>query len=215
MVRTLGSQPSNRGSTPRSGTIMPKIYTKTGDRGETGLGNGRRVSKDYLRIEAIGAVDEVNAWIGMVQTQNSKLKSQNHNSKLKTNIADCLRKIQNNLFYTGALLGKAKIDNHTKLVRILTERTRELENDIDTLTNELPPLTNFILPGGSVTGAEIHVARTVCRRAERRVVSLMKAENDESLAPVIMYLNRLSDFLFTLARFVNMQAGVEEEKWIL
>ena len=208
MVRTLGSQPSNRGSTPRSGTIMPKIYTKTGDRGETGLGNGRRVSKDYLRIEAIGAVDEVNAWIGMVQTQN-------HNSKLKTNLADCLRKIQNNLFYTGALLGKAKIDNHTQLVRILTERTRELENDIDTLTNELPPLTNFILPGGSVTGAAIHVARTVCRRAERRVVSLMKSENDESLAPVIMYLNRLSDFFFTLARFVNMQAGAEEEKWIL
>ena len=207
MVRTLGSQPSNRGSTPRSGTIMPKIYTKTGDMGETGLGNGRRVSKDYLRIEAIGAVDEVNAWIGIMQ--NSECKIQNYNSKFK--ICEWLKEIQKDLFIVGAIMSQSKLTMNVAI----GERTEFFERAIDTLTNELPPLTNFILPGGSVTGAAIHVARTVCRRAERRVVSLMKSENDESLAPVIMYLNRLSDFFFTLARFVNMQAGAEEEKWIL
>ncbi len=219
---------------------MPKIYTKTGDKGETGLGNGRRVSKDSARVEAIGAVDEVNAFLGVVsakcgptfgwQTQISKLsprklsgqESQNltpnvfgaGNSKLKTNAADSLRKIQKDLFYIGACLGKAKADNE-ELARIFAERTRAIENDIDTITSNLPHLTNFILPGGSESCAVLHVARAVCRKAERRAVSLMKEEAGGELLPIIVYLNRLSDFLFTLARWVNMQEGIEEEKWCM
>ena len=141
--------------------------------------------------------------------QNSECKIQNYNSKFK--ICEWLKEIQKDLFIVGAIMSQSKLTMNVAI----GERTEFFERAIDTLTNELPPLTNFILPGGSVTGAAIHVARTVCRRAERRVVSLMKSENDESLAPVIMYLNRLSDFFFTLARFVNMQAGAEEEKWIL
>ncbi len=193
---------------------MPKIYTKTGDMGETGLGNGKRISKDSLRIEAIGAMDEANAFLGLVSARGGPTSGwQSSTTKdfgAKFKVGEYLKAIQKDLFILGTIVSQSKLR-----AIFMSERTEFLEEIIDTLTRELPPLTNFILPGGSETGALIHVARAVARRAERRVVSLMKAENDESLTQVTMYLNRLSDFLFTLARCVNMQEGIEEEKWCM
>ena len=177
-----------------------KIYTKTGDTGETGLYGGLRVSKDALRVEACGTVDELNACIGFVRSQIPDKE-----------INAIFHRIQNGLFDIGADL--ATLDTHPKAksLRISPILTVELEGLIDRLEERLPPLRNFILPGGSTGGAPVHLARTVCRRAERRVVSLSKVEavNPE----VLIYLNRLSDLLFVLARVVNQRADVPEPLW--
>ena len=177
-----------------------KIYTKTGDTGETGLYGGRRVPKDAMRVEACGTVDELNACIGFVQ-------SQIQDEEINT----IFHRVQNELFDIGADL--ATLDTHPKAknLRIPSILTLELEGLIDRFEEQLPPLRNFILPGGSVGGAAVHLARTVCRRAERRVASLAKAEtvNPE----VLVYLNRLSDLLFVLARVVNQRAEASEPLW--
>ena len=177
-----------------------KIYTKTGDTGETGLYGGTRVPKDAMRVEACGTVDELNACIGFVRLQIQDLE-----------VNAILHRIQNELFDIGADL--ATLDTHPKAesLRISPTLTIELEKEIDRFHDQLPPLKNFILPGGSTGGAAIHLARTVCRRAERCVVSLTKAEamNPE----VLMYLNRLSDLLFVLARTVNHRLGEPEPLW--
>lgn len=177
-----------------------KIYTKTGDTGETGLYGGTRVSKDARRVEACGTVDELNACIGFVKShiQDEKIEA-------------ILHRIQNELFDIGADL--ATLDVHPRSANLRTPRIliTELESEIDRFDAELPALKNFILPGGSAAGAAIHVARTVARRAERRVVSLSKKErvNPE----VLIYLNRLSDLLFVLARVVNQRLGESEPLW--
>ena len=177
-----------------------KIYTKTGDTGETGLYGGMRVSKDAMRVEACGTVDELNACIGFVRSQ---IQDEEINA--------IFHRIQNGLFDLGADL--ATLDTHPKAksLRISPILTVELEGLIDRLEEQLPPLRNFILPGGSASGAAVHLARTVCRRAERRVVSLSKVEavNPE----VLVYLNRLSDLLFVLARVINQRADVPEPLW--
>lgn len=177
-----------------------KIYTKTGDTGETGLFGGTRISKDSLRIDAIGTIDELNACIGTARWQIRDVE-----------IDDLLHRIQNELFNIGADL--ATLDTHSKSddLRISSAFVETLEKDIDGLENQLAPLTNFILPGGSVAGSTLHLARTVCRRSERSVVSLADAE---SINPLILpYLNRLSDFLFVLARLVNLRLGQPEPLW--
>ena len=177
-----------------------KIYTKTGDTGETGLYGGTRVPKDAMRVEAYGAVDELNACIGFVRShiQDAEINA-------------ILHRIQNELFDIGADL--ATLDAHPKAasLRISPTLTAELEKEIDRLNDQLPPLKNFILPGGAAGGAATHFARTVCRRAERCVVSLAKGEtvNPE----VLIYLNRLSDLLFVIARTVNYRAGEPEPLW--
>ena len=177
-----------------------KIYTKTGDAGETGLYGGTRVSKDTMRVEACGTVDELNACIGVARSQ---IRDEETNA--------ILRRIQNELFDIGADL--ATLDTHPKAesLRIPPTLTPELEREIDRFEAQLPPLKNFILPGGSTVGAAVHLARTVCRRAERCVVTLAKAE--ETNREVLIYLNRLSDLLFVLARVVNHRLGESEPLW--
>ena len=177
-----------------------KIYTKTGDAGETGLFGGARIPKNSLRISAIGTIDELNACIGTARSQIADEA-----------IDNLLHRIQNELFNIGADL--ATLDTHSKSdkLRISPAFVGTLEKDIDGLENQLPPLTNFILPGGSVAGSTLHLARTVCRRGERSIVSLADAE---SINPAILpYLNRLSDFLFVLARLVNHRHGQPEPLW--
>lgn len=174
-----------------------KIYTRTGDDGMTGLLSGERVAKTDRRIEACGAVDELNSHLGVARASNPA-----------DPVDEALCRIQNDLFSLGADLATCGKDRLT-----LDEATISwLESEIDRMTEQLPPLKNFILPGGAPAAAAIHVARAVCRRAERRVILLAALE---AVPPeAIIYLNRLSDFLFTLARFENHLRGVAEPKWV-
>ena len=179
-----------------------KIYTKTGDKGETGLFGGSRVRKDDPRIGAYGDVDELNAWIGAARSL-----SQN------ADVDGFLHKIQNDLFDLGALLAtpdKKRLEGKA-MSFICKEDITYLEKAIDRLEVDLKPLQNFILPGGSEVGARLHVARTICRRAERSIVALMSQESVEN--EILIYINRLSDFLFVLARWVNFKEGISETEW--
>lgn len=177
-----------------------KIYTKTGDSGETSLFAGGRVLKDHLRVEAYGTVDELNSVLGLARAHGVPMQAE-----------VWLERIQNELFTVGADLATPLDAQAAWLVRMDTVPVEKLESEIDQMTAELPPLQNFILPGGAPAAAAIHVARTICRRAERVCVSLSQVEQINVL--VIQYLNRLSDFLFTLARWVNLQSGESETKW--
>ena len=175
-----------------------KIYTKTGDAGETGLFGGGRVPKDDPRVQAYGEVDELNAWIGLAVAIH-----------LPTFEANVLESIQRDLFTIGAELATP---NPAKLRTSLDAATvSALEGVIDSYDPKLKPLKNFILPGGSPKAAALHVARTVCRRAERSVVTLAREQQINPL--IIHYLNRLSDLLFVLARAVNMQTGHDDITW--
>jgi cob(I)alamin adenosyltransferase len=176
-----------------------KIYTKTGDEGETGLFGGPRVSKDHPRVEAYGAVDELNAVLGLVRCETSGEP-----------LDLLLAKIQNELFDLGAELASPQPDR-VGTRRITAVQTAALESAIDEHEAGLPPLKAFILPGGCRAAALLHVARTVCRRAERRVVTL--GEREAVAGDVVIYLNRLSDLLFVLARFVNHTAGGGDVPW--
>lgn len=192
-----------------------RIYTRTGDKGTTGLFGGKRVRKDDIRIEAVGTVDELNSAIGLVlaEMQKSKVKSQNFSSKVKSE----LEQIQGNLFEIGAVIAtparvRAKEKRiHEEFGSHLTKRVVEFEKFIDKLTEKLPQLRSFILPGGSQTGATLHVARSMSRRAERRIVALSRKErvNNE----ILIYMNRLSDLFFTMARFLNKQKKIAETPW--
>lgn len=177
-----------------------KIYTRTGDDGSTSLFSGGRVSKTDLRVEAYGTVDELNSILGVARA---------HTPHDQTN--SWLEHVQNRLFYLGADLATPLDAKQDWVVRLDAEATAWLEQTIDQMTAELPELKHFILPGGSAAAAHLHVARTVCRRAERISVAL---SGHEDIGPhVVVYLNRLSDFLFTLARWENHQAGIAEAKW--
>lgn len=179
-----------------------KIYTKTGDRGETGLFGGARVSKASLRVSAYGDVDELNSVLGVLRahTRDAERLSQ-------------LQRIQSDLFTLGAELAKNPHKDVELGMALVSEPDIErLERGIDALDAVLSPLKTFILPGGSMAAAFLHVARTVCRRAERAVVLL--AQSEPVRAEVIRYLNRLSDLLFTLARAENQQAGVADVPWM-
>ena len=179
-----------------------KIYTKTGDDGTTSLFSGGRVRKHHLRVEAYGTVDELNSHIGVVRA---------HKPSMPTEVL--LIKIQEHLFRLGADLATPMDAKAEWLIRITPQEVEWLEYRIDQFTEHLEPLKNFILPGGSLVGANLHVARTVCRRAERLVVALAEVEpiNDQSL----IYLNRLSDWFFTAARYENKQANIPEDKWVV
>jgi cob(I)alamin adenosyltransferase len=177
-----------------------KIYTKTGDDGTTSLFSGGRVSKTDLRVEAYGTVDELNAVIGVARAGH-----------LNPQTDQWLGKIQNQLFHLGADLATPPDAKTQSVVRIDAAAVQWLETSIDQMTEELPALKAFILPGGTLVAAQIHVARTVCRRAERAVVRL--AQSKEIGPYPLQYLNRLSDFLFVLARWENRQAGFAEEQW--
>jgi cob(I)alamin adenosyltransferase len=180
-----------------------KIYTKTGDTGTTGLFGGGRVGKDHPRVEAYGDVDELNAALGLARAV-----------EVMPRIDEVLVPIQRDLFAIGALLAtpnREKMRQHLEKARVDDERVAQLERAIDDADRELEPLRAFVLPGGTPKAAALHVARTVCRRAERRVVRL---QTDEDLPPVVVvYLNRLSDLLFTLARLANRRADAGEVTW--
>jgi len=177
-----------------------KIYTKFGDSGETALYGGTRIPKDALQIEAIGTVDELNAYIGYTQTLIDD-----------TDLCDLMERIQNHLFSLGADLATPATHTKSTEMRISADFTTEMEKVIDTLSEELPPLTNFILPGGCQAGSVLHVARAVCRRSERCVVRLTR-ETDVN-PEIIRSLNRLSDLLFVLARVVNHRSQMPEPIW--
>ncbi len=178
-----------------------KIYTRTGDNGTTGLFGGPRVLKDDLRIEAYGTVDELNACLGMVRASNPG-----------SPVNDQLLEIQNALFAVGAEL--ASPDPVAMNTRLLTDASIEnLEKWIDDLEGQLPPLKQFILPGGSLAASQLHLARSVCRRAERRVVTLAQSPEANVSDNVVRYLNRLSDLLFVQSRFVNQQTGHGDLPW--
>jgi cob(I)alamin adenosyltransferase len=180
-----------------------KIYTRTGDSGDTGLFGGGRVGKDDQRVEAYGDVDELNAVLGMARAV-----------EVMPRIDEVLVPVQRDLFAIGALLAtpdRDRMAQHLEKARIDEERITQLERLIDDADSELEPLRSFILPGGSPKAAALHVARTVCRRAERRVVALQRSIEIPSL--VVIYLNRLSDLLFTLARLANRRAGTGEVTW--
>ena len=180
-----------------------KIYTKAGDDGQTALFGGGRVEKDHPRVEAYGDVDELNAFLGMARAV-----------EMMPRIDEVLVPIQRDLFSIGALLATPDHDKMREQLlkaRIDSDRIAELERAIDECERELEPLRSFILPGGTPKSAALHVARTVCRRAERRIVALHRA--DPLPEWVVIYMNRLSDLLFMLARVANRRAGAGEVTW--
>jgi cob(I)alamin adenosyltransferase len=180
-----------------------KIYTKTGDAGDTGLFGGGRVQKDDPRVEAYGEVDELNAVLGLARAMEPLPR-----------VDEILVPVQRDLFSIGALLATPdldKMEKHLAKASIDERRIGDLERAIDDCEKELEPLRAFIIPGGSRKGAVLHVARTVCRRAERRVVTLQRDVEIPSL--VVIYLNRLSDLLFMLARVANVRTGAGEVTW--
>jgi len=178
-----------------------KIYTKYGDTGETGLIDGSRVPKDDLRVAAYGEVDELNAVLGLARVQAAAEE------------ADLLFHLQKDLFALGAQLADpaARVGERKPKAAVTSEQVASLERAIDAREALMPPLRAFLLPGGTPLGALFHLARTVCRRAERTVVSLARRETVDPL--VVAYLNRLSDLLFVLARYENLRSGRREEPW--
>jgi cob(I)alamin adenosyltransferase len=183
--------------------MSTRIYTKTGDRGDTGLFGGGRVPKNHPRVEAYGEVDELNAAVGMARAIESLPR-----------VDEVLAPLQRDLFAIGALLAtpdRERMHEQLRKARIDDDRIAQLERAIDDAESELEPLKAFVLPGGTPKAAALHVARTVARRAERRVVSLAAVEDIPGL--VVIYLNRLSDLLFVLARLATRRAGAGEVTW--
>lgn len=178
------------------GHRLSKIYTRTGDDGTTGLGDGSRINKDHQRMESIGTVDELNSHIGLLITELSA----------DDPYAAILSRIQHDLFDLG---GELAVPGYTL---VSADRIGELETTLDELNDELPPLKNFILPGGSKPASLCHLARAVCRRAERCVVALSRS--DEINDTTRQYLNRLSDLLFVMARLLARREGGEEVLWV-
>ncbi len=179
---------------------MSKIYTRTGDKGLTSLVGGTRIGKGELKIEAYGTVDELNAWIGLLcdMPENSSRKA-------------LLREVQDRLFTIGSGLASEPEQNRKRLPDLYEEDVALLEQEMDRMSEDIPPLRAFVLPGGHQAVSFAHVARTVCRRAERHVVRLAAAEEVAPL--VIRYLNRLSDYLFVLSRKITAEQGAEEISW--
>jgi cob(I)alamin adenosyltransferase len=186
---------------------ITKVYTKTGDKGKTRLAGGQQVWKDHLRVEAYGTVDELNAALGFARA----LWLAKAKGAIRGRVERELRWMQNKLFDIGGLLATASGQSFPNMPRIEARDVARLEKLIDGWQKELLPLKEFILPGGGAIASSIHVARTICRRAERCCVSLMRKEPvDQS---IIIYLNRLSDALFVLARWVAHQLGEKELLW--
>ena len=175
-----------------------KIYTRTGDTGQTSLFGGSRVAKSDPRIEAYGTVDELSSFIGVARA-----------SSVPQSVDEQLRQAQLDLFEIGAHLASP---GTSRFPGVEVSRIEDLEHAIDAMTSELAPLTSFILPGGALAAAHLHVARTVCRRAERLVVALQ--DDSAATKSTIAYLNRLSDYLFVAARFANFKAGVPDVPWV-
>lgn len=181
-----------------------KIYTKTGDKGETSLWGGRRVSKSNARIEAYGTIDELNAQIGMLIAELLRAK---------LSVSSLLGKIQNDLFSIGSMLAADPLSTKSTVqIAFDQDAISDLEVEMDRLDEALPPLQNFILPSGSAAIASAHICRTICRRAERRVVALEEGKREE-LDLIVRYLNRLSDYFFVCSRSIAQESKIKEVIW--
>lgn len=177
-----------------------KIYTKTGDEGTTGLFGGKRVSKADLRIETYGTVDELNSWIGVLRDQ-----------EINAGRKPVLLAIQDRLFTIGSSLATEPGNTKVKIPAMTEQNILDLEKEIDGMETELPPMRSFVLPGGHPSVSFCHVSRTVCRRAERLVISLHETEPVDLL--ILKYLNRLSDYLFVLSRKMSRELNAQESPW--
>lgn len=187
---------------------LSKIYTKSGDEGMTSLVNGRRVAKNHARIETYGTVDELNATLGLVTASIAELEA--GTPRLKR-LGDIILRVQHELFNLGSLLATDPVHLHPKQPRVTPADVAMLEKEIDSMNEELPELSSFVLPGGTRLNAELHVCRTVCRRAERLCYAL--AQHEEVQPEVLHYLNRLSDALFVWSRWASNVLGVPEVLW--
>ena len=185
---------------------MSKIYTKTGDKGETGLVGGKRIRKSALRVEAYGTVDELNSHIGLLRAEMTHANPQD----------DVLAMIQHRLFSCSSYIAtpnEAREEYHIEC-GVKDEHVKKLEEMIDEMNEKVPPFKFFVLPGGSKAAALAHVARTVARRTERAIYRFMEDEPDAVMDPLVLqFINRLSDYLFTLARYANLSAGREDVRW--
>lgn len=185
-----------------------KIYTKTGDNGTTSLCDGSRLSKDDMRVEAYGTLDELNAHIGLLisllQTSSSK-----EGVRSAANLTDFLSEIQEELFVIGGELARAEIK--TEELVSTQKFIAKIETSIDELSSQLPVQHHFVLPGGTIPASQSHVCRTICRRAERRIVALSHVA---TVSPkILIFVNRLSDYFFTLSRYLNNDNGISEKTW--
>ena len=186
--------------------ILNKIYTKTGDDGTTALGNGERIAKSSKRVSAYGSVDELNSFIGLARSfiESDKLKE----------LDKILATIQNDLFDLGADLCIPDKDKNADSLKIVKSYVKNLEKEIDKLNSQLEPLRSFILPGGTKVSAYVHIARTIARRCEREMIELRQSEEAEISKEAVQYINRLSDFLFVAARYVNLKSDFDDILWI-
>jgi cob(I)alamin adenosyltransferase len=197
--------------------MRTKIYTKGGDKGETSLFGGSRVSKGHRQIEMYGSIDELNAVIGLCVSELTGTSKNNESSAPR--IANLLKNVQNELFNIGSHLACGDDKLRVHLPALSTDLTHNLENEIDAFTDALPELREFILPGGSMDAAFLHLARTVCRRAERELVRFQESDTDPSetthlaASSAVVFLNRLSDYLFVASRMINHDLKVSETKW--
>jgi cob(I)alamin adenosyltransferase len=187
---------------------LNRIYTKRGDTGDTSLAGGQRVPKDALRIEAYGTVDELSAFVGLACVTCEEQFGKAHRL---VEMFGILRRVQHELFNLGSILATLPQDVHPKQARVTDTEVVQLEHEIDAMNAELPDLRSFVLPGGTRLNAELHAARTICRRAERLLVAL--ARKEEVPPEAVRYLNRLSDALFVWSRWVNHQMGIAEVLW--
>jgi cob(I)alamin adenosyltransferase len=188
---------------------ITRVYTKTGDKGQTRLVGGQSVPKDHVRIASYGTTDELNAILGIVRWHN---RSSGAAPEAIERIDTMLHRVQNDLFNVGSDLATRPEDRWPGMIRVAEADVERLEGWIDTLNEDVGPLKEFILPGGGPVGAFLHQARTVCRRAEREVVALLREEPDTEPMPM-KYLNRLSDYLFVLGRWAAKQLGEPEFMW--
>ena len=185
-----------------------RVYTRQGDSGETSLAGGQRLPKDDIRIAAYGTIDELNSFVGLACESARGLSATTPSLAELTAI---LERVQHELFNAGSILATLPADVHPRQARITAAEPVQLEREIDRMNESLPPLRSFVLPGGCRLNAELHICRTVCRRAERMCVTLARhAETDHE---VLRYLNRLSDAFFVWSRWVSHQLGVEEMLW--
>jgi cob(I)alamin adenosyltransferase len=192
------------------GIYLSRIYTKAGDQGDTTLVGGKKISKASPRIEAYGTVDELNAVLGLVRKAN---QDEAGPEEARTRIDAILQRVQNELFNLGSLLATLPEDIGEKQPRIEARHVEALESDIDELNENLPPLRSFTLPGGGWVSSYLHLARTVCRRAERIVVHLAAIETGAVDPEAVRYLNRLSDALYVIGRWNVRQRGEQEPLW--
>lgn len=179
-----------------------KVYTKTGDKGKTSLIGGEKVYKDGAQIEAYGTVDELNSYLGLVRDYDEiELRERNF-----------IISVQNDLFVIGSLLAESKQKNKMQLPQITEEMIKNIESEIDNIENQLEPMKFFVLPGGHKLISHLHIARCICRRAERRVVTIA---NQIDIDPIILkYINRLSDYIFILSRYIALKLDIKETTWV-